>query len=419
MMETIIASADILIPRDCDMTKWSVVACDQFSSQPEYWEELEKMIGNAPSTLHMILPEAYLTRKNPQKEAKAIREAMRQYLSEELFLELPDSFLYLERKLPGGDVRKGLIGAVDLEAYSCEHNADSPIRATEDTVPERLPPRIEVRRSAPLEMPHIMVFLDDERKIVLDSLAAKKESFPRVYDFELNGGGGHITGWQITGYARETLKRDLADYENETMSRYPGEKPVCYAAGDGNHSLAAAKEYWEEEKKTGLTEEEFRKHPARFCLVELVNIHDNAVTFEPIHKVLFGTEAAAFFEEAAVFWQKAGDAVGRGKAIRLITAAGEKTITVRGMTIGQLIGEAESFCLNYCKAHGGTVDYIHNDETAINLGSRPDGAAVLLPRMEKAELFPSIIRSGPLPRKSFSIGHATEKRYYLECRKIK
>ena len=415
----IFAPADLLIPKECDMTGWSVVACDQFSSQPEYWDELERMIGSAPSTLHMILPEAYLERKDPQKEAEAIRETMQKYLRQGLFRELPDSYLYLERRLPGGGVRKGLIGAIDLEAYSCEPDADCPVRATEDTVPDRLPPRVEVRRSAPLEMPHIMVFLDDERRRVLDCLAAEKESLPCVYDFELNGGGGHITGWQITGPAKEALEQDLTDYERETADRYPGEKPVCYAAGDGNHSLAAAKKYWEEVKNSGLTEEELRKHPARFCLAELVNIHDDAVTFEPIHKVLFGTDASAFPAEAAAFWQTAGAETGPEKEIRLVTAAGEKTVTVRGLTIGQLIGEAESFCLSYCTAHGGTLDYIHNDETALLLGSRPDGAAVLLPRMEKAELFPSIVRSGPFPRKSFSIGHAAEKRYYLECRKIK
>jgi hypothetical protein len=287
-------------------------------------------------------------------------------------------------------------------------------------VEERLPPRVEVRRGAALEMPHIMVFIDDADKTVIEPLHEHTHSLEKLYDFDLNADGGHIRGWRVTGAVAETVEIDLDALANtETLTeKYGVAAPAIYAMGDGNHSLATAKKCWEEIKET-LSEKERETHPARFGLVELVNIHDEAISFQPIHRVIFDTDAAEFVSEAEKFLSQRGKAADTYHEISLVTAAQEQTVRIPGLTIGQLIAAAEDFCQSYISAHGGKVDYIHNDDTAIGMGRRENCAALLLPPMEKSELFPSIIRSGPFPKKSFSIGHAQDKRYYLECRKIK
>lgn len=393
-------TADILIPQGVDMGRWSCIACDQFTSEPEYWEEAERIVGGAPSTLRMMLPEAYLETRDSGSETKKIFAAMEKYLAQGLFRRLEDSFIYIERTLPSGAVRRGLLGAVDLEGYDWSSGAKTPVRATEGTVESRLPPRVKVRMAAPLEMPHIMVFVDDPEDTVIP-MAAGGES---VYDFDLMLGGGHIKGCRVHGRHAARVSEALDAVKN-------GE--IRFAMGDGNHSLAAAKRCWDEMKQN-LTEAERERHPARYALAELVNIHDEAVTFEPIHRVLFKINPADFLKAAE-------GALPRGKSGHEITvvAGGEKkTLIVPGFTIGQLIGEAELFCKSYISGHGGTMDYVHGDEEAASMAKGPGCAALLLPRMEKSELFPSVAKSGPFPKKSFSIGHARDKRYYLECRKI-
>ena len=417
-MEAIFRPADILLPADADMRRWSVVACDQFSSQPEYWDELDSFVADAPSTLRMILPEAYLERRDQFEEAEKIGAVMRGYLTGSVFRALPDSFVYVERTLAGGAVRRGLVGAIDLEAYDYSRDSLSPVRATEGTVPERLPPRVQVRRSAPLEMPHIMVFLDDKTDGVLGALREKREALPLLYDFDLNCGGGHLTGRQVSGEAAKALLASLDELELEERDKCAPAAPVIFAIGDGNHSLAAAKNCWEE-VKAALPPEAACSHPARFALVELVNIHDDGIGFEPIHRVLFGTKAEGFPDAAKAYFQQRALPDGSGHELRLITAEGEEKLRVKGLTIGQTIGAAEEFCQRYVAEHGGSIDYIHGDDIAEEMGRREGGAALLLPRMEKSELFPSIVRSGPFPKKSFSIGHAADKRYYLECRRLK
>lgn len=419
-MDRIFRPADVLLPADCDMTKWSVVACDQFTSEPEYWDRLDRFAGGAPSTLRLMLPEAYLETKDQFVEAEKINEYMRRYLDGGIFRELPQSYVYVERTLDSGVVRRGIVGVLDLEAYDYSKASQSPIRATEGTVEDRLPPRVRVRTGAPLEMPHIMVFIDDREDRVIEPLTQKKERLPKLYDFDLNCGGGHIRGWRVTGDEAAELEKAVDSLSDEEVLRkkYGGAAPAIFAMGDGNHSLATAKRCWEELKLT-LTPEERKDHPARFGMVELVNIHDAAISFEPIHKVIFGADTDAFMEEAKRFWQEHGGQAENVHVIRLVVGDREETINVPGLTIGRLIGAAEDFCQSYVSRHGGKVDYIHNDDTAIGMGRRARCAAVLLPRMEKNELFPSIIRSGPFPKKSFSIGHAQDKRYYLECRRIK
>ena len=419
-MKRIFDRADVLLPRDCDMTKWSVVACDQFSSQPEYWASREAETAGVPSTLHLMFPEAYLETRDQFAEAEKINAEMERYLSEGVFRTLPDSYVYLERTLRSGAVRRGLLGVLDLDAYDYSKGSTSPIRATEGTIESRLPPRVRVREGAALEMPHIMVFIDDPENGVMGLLDGMKGELPLLYDFDLCADGGHLRGWQVSGPAAEKLEAALDALADPAMlrARYGDAAPVTYAMGDGNHSLATAKKCWEAIKPT-LTEAERETHPARRSMVELVNIHDEAIGFEPIHKVLFETDPADFLKEAGeAFTELSGDAETE-HALRLLTAAGERTVTVRGLTIGQLIGAAEDVCQSYLTRHGGKIDYIHNDDTAVGMGRRPDGAAILLPRMEKGELFPSIVRSGPFPKQSFSIGHAQDKRYYLECRRIR
>jgi hypothetical protein len=418
-MKRIFDRADILLPQNCDMTKWSVVACDQFSSQPEYWAALEQANAGVPSTLHLMFPEAYLETRDQFAEAEKINAEMERYLAEGVFRTLPASYVYIERTLHGGEVRRGLLGVLDLDAYDYSKGSASPIRATEGTIESRLPPRVRVREGAALEMPHIMVFIDDPENGVMGLLDASKGDLPALYDFDLSAGGGHIRGWQVCGDAADALDRrldGLADPER-LREKYGAAAPAIFAMGDGNHSLAAAKKCWEELRPT-LTPEERETHPARFSLVELVNIHDEAIAFEPIHRVLFETDPAEFLETAALHFADRISPEG-GHTIRLLTATGERTLTLSGYTIGTLIADAEDLCQLYLTAHGGRIDYIHNDDTAAQLGTGAGCAALLLPRMEKTELFPSIIRTGPFPKKSFSIGRAEDKRYYLECRKIK
>ncbi len=416
----IFKAAEILLPKTADMTKWSVVACDQFSSQPEYWESLEKLTADVPSTLHLMLPEAYLETRDQFAEAVKINAEMEKYLAGDVFKALPECYIYVERTLASGAVRRGLMGVLDLERYDYSKTSASPIRATEGTVEDRLPPRVRVRRGAPLEMPHIMVFIDDWAQAVLQPLTEKKDSLPRLYDFPLNAGGGAVKGWMVSGKDAAELEKaiDSLGDTDRLRARYGEAAPAIYAMGDGNHSLATAKKCWEEFKPT-LSDAEKESHPARYSLVELVNIHDEAITFEPIHKVVFDTEPSEFIAQAEAFWASQSREGESFHSIRLVVGEAEKEIKVYGLTIGELIGKAEDFCQSYMAGHGGKIDYIHNDDTAVGMGRRDGCACVLLPRMEKGELFPSIICSGPFPKKSFSIGHAQDKRYYLECRKIK
>ncbi|MBE6914009.1 MAG: DUF1015 domain-containing protein [Ruminococcaceae bacterium] len=419
-MNRIFDRADMLLPKDCDMTKWSVVACDQFSSQPEYWAALERQCAGVPSALHLIFPEAYLEERDQFAEAEKINAEMDKYLAGDVFREVKDSYIYLERTLRGGVVRRGLMGVLDLDAYDYSPTSSSPIRATEGTVEDRLPPRVRVRKGAALEMPHIMVFIDDPNDTVMHGLTETKAGMPELYNFDLSADGGHICGWQVSGAVAERVELALDALGDPAMLRekYGDAAPAIYAMGDGNHSLATAKKCWEA-IRAELSEAERETHPARYSLVELVNIHDEAITFEPIHKVLFETDPAEFLDAAqAELGALAGDAKTKHE-MRILTAAGERSVTVYGMTLGRIIGAAEEFCQKYMAAHGGRIDYIHNDDTAIEMGRRSGGAAILLPKMEKSELFPSIVSSGPFPKKSFSIGHAQDKRYYLECRCIK
>lgn len=423
MNDKIFQPADILLPGVSDMRRWSVVACDQFTAEPEYWQAVDAMVGDAPSALRLILPEAWLERPEGVRAEERIRAAMQSYLDGGLFRTLPRAFVYTERTQPDGQIRRGLVGALDLEAYDFRSGSTAPVRATEGTVESRLPPRVRVRALAPLEMPHVMVLADDPDRSIIEPLAELAASLEKLYDFELMMGGGRIVGRLVAGEALRRTEAALSRLaEPEVLAgKYgaPGENPLLFAMGDGNHSLAAAKLWWEELKAT-LSEKERETHPARFGLVELVNIHDEAIDFEPIHRVLFDTDAAAFPGAAAAFWEALRGVEGVGSHTVTAAAGGSRRrYCVEGLTIGQLIAAADEFCAAYIKGHGGRVDYVHGGDTAGRLAAQPGCCAILLPAMDKSELFPSVIRSGAFPRKSFSIGTARDKRYYLECRRIR
>ena len=389
--------ADILLPRIDDMTKWSCIACDQFTAEPEYWREAERIVGSEPSTLRLMLPEAWLGVRDSAAETRKIYAAMKDYVNRGIFRTVEQSFIYVERTLPSGAVRRGLVGKLDLECYDWAPGSATPVRATEGTVESRLPARVEVRRGATLEMPHIMVFIDDPENAVIPSAAGGEE----LYDFELMLGGGRIRGSRVTGEAAERLTAALEAPEGS----------VRFAMGDGNHSLAAAKRCWEQIKRN-LPESELETHPARYALAEIVNIHDEAVTFEPIHRVLLETVPRGFIEEAAARLPR-----GKGQAVTLLAGRREMEIET-GMPLGALVALVDELLGDWRREHGGEPDYIHGDEEARALGGKPSSVGVLLPRLEKAELFPYITEHGPYPKKSFSIGHARDKRYYLECRAI-
>lgn len=389
--------ADILLPRAEDMTKWSCIACDQFTAEPEYWQEAERIVGSAPSTLRLMLPEAWLGVRDSAAETRKIYAAMQDYVNRDVFRTVAESFIYVERTLPSGAVRRGLVGKLDLECYDWAPGSATPVRATEGTVESRLPARVEVRRGAMLEMPHIMVFIDDPENTVIPSAAGGE----KLYDFDLMLGGGHLRGSRVSGEAAARLTEALEAPEGV----------VRFAMGDGNHSLAAAKRCWEQIKRT-LPESELETHPARYALAEIVNIHDEAVTFEPIHRVLLETVPRGFIEEAAARLPR-----GKGQAVTLLAGKREMEIET-GMPLGALVALVDELLGDWRREHGGEPDYIHGDDEARALGGKASSVGVLLPRLEKAELFPYITEHGPYPKKSFSIGHAKDKRYYLECRSI-
>ena len=420
MSKTAFSPANILLPRECGLTKWAVVACDQYTSQPEYWERVDKYVGDAPSTLRLILPESKLESDNVDQEIQKINHTMEQYLADGRLQELEDAMLLLERKLSNGKTRLGLLGKLDLEQYSYEKGSGTPIRATEGTVLSRIPPRMKVRRNAPIELPHIMVLIDDPQKEIIEPLAtdkAKKE-MSGVYMTSLMERGGRIAAHLLSKKQAEKVEDQLAalgDPQRFAETYHAEGKPVLvYAMGDGNHSLATAKACWEELKPT-LSPEEQLTHPARYALVELVNLYDDSLEFEAIHRVLFGTDASKWMQTAEVALASAD---GSGYAISLIAGSERRDILAKGASLGEAIAAMDTFCAAYLAESGGTVDYIHGDDEALELAAGDGCCGILMPRMDKAELFTSVLRSGPFPKKSFSIGLGADKRYYLECRKL-
>lgn len=400
--------ADILLPEHADMHRWSVIACDQFTSDAAYWRSVQDTVGDAPSTLRLMLPEFYLGKCDEAAATRGIQQTMHTYLDSGVFRTVPHSLVLVQRTLPSGAVRCGIVGALDLEAYDYAPDSVTPIRATEGTVASRLPARVRIRAAAALEMPHIMVFYADPEDAICREAQALADD--TLYDFDLMAGGGHICGRRIAGDAAGQLAAALC----ATGVGTDGAHPMRFAIADGNHSLAAARQCWLEKKKT-LSPEQAAADPARYALVELVNLHSPAVTFEPIHRVLFETDAANWLDAAE---RVLAAADGCGYAVTLLAGAQRRDILAHGSSLGEAISALDAFCASYMQAHGGRIDYIHGDDEAVDLAAGDGCCGILMPRMEKEELFTSVLRSGPFPKKSFSIGLGADKRYYLECRKL-
>ena len=377
------------------------------------------MVGSSPSTLHLVLPEVYLEQDDVGRRIAQINASMRAYLDSGLFYVLNDSYVYVERTVAPGRVRRGLVGKIDLEQYDYSADSRSLVRPTEGTVESRLPPRMRVREQAPLESPHIMVLVDDALHTVIEPLQKQKNAMEPLYDFDLMADGGHIAGWRVAG--------DLcAQVDAAMLFLLSGQQccrgvcrecapPMLIAVGDGNHSLATAKACWEK-IKPALSERERRVHPARYALAELVNLHDGALAFEPIHRVLFDVDPNSVLD--ALQKQLGACADGQGQVFTY--AAGGRTgrLVVANPPSPLAAGTLQGFIDGYLAAHGGAVDYIHGDDVVMELSKKPGTIGFLLPAMEKSQLFSAVREGGALPRKTFSMGHAYEKRFYLECRKI-
>ena len=409
---SVFQAADLLIPRREALADWAVIACDQFTSEPEYWQEVRERVGAAPSAYHVTFPEAELGQDDDARIA-AINAAMRAYLDSDLFRACPHSYVYVERTLLDGSVRRGVVGVIDLEAYDHSPKAATPIRATERTVVERIPPRVKIRKGAAMELSHVLLLCDDGEDTVLGGLTARRDSLPPLYDFPLMQGGGRIRGWLVRGADADALDRAVAAYQAAMEARYQalGIPPIFYAVGDGNHSLATAKACWEA-KKAAEPALAGTEHPARYAMVELENIHDDSQRFEPIHRLITGTSPAALLADLSAVCAPEGYPVryfsgGEAGEIRLNPA------------LGQLpVGILQTFLDSWLESHPGKIDYIHGDDVAQRLGSREGAVSFLLPAIPKGDLFRGIAMDGVLPRKTFSMGHAREKRYYLEARRI-
>lgn len=416
-------SANILLPVNLTQN-WPVIACDQFTSQPQYWAKVRENVGTDPSALHIILPEIEL---NGEYESRIIQinQTMEKYLQDGIFKEYTNAFVYVERTLVNGKVRKGVIGAVDLDDYDYSADATSNIRATEKTVVERIPPRKKIRQNAPIELPHILLLCDDAKKLLIESVTAVKDQLPLLYDFDLMEDGGHISGWLLQGKPAAAFEQQMAAYVERTQAKYSslGKEPMLFAVGDGNHSLATAKACYEALKeKCGA--EAVSDHPARYALVELENIHDEAQEFEAIHRILTGVEPEELLEalqkECCVAAPKETEAAVEAIGIPVNWYSKEKHGTIYlDPAKGQLaVGILQNFLDAYLESTEGEIDYIHGDDALQELANKDNAIGFLLPAMEKGQLFPGIIMDGVLPRKTFSMGHAREKRYYMEARKI-
>jgi len=414
MKNKVFYPADILLPKK-DFEKFSVVACDQYTSEPEYWDKVEEIVGDFPSAYKITLPEIYLSDKDGvDRRIAAINAEMEKYLCGDVFNEYKNAFIYVERRLACGKIRKGVVGAVDLEAYDYRKGSKFPIRATEGTVLERIPPRVKIRRDASMELPHVMLLIDDAENRVITACAGNTEK--TVYDFELMQNGGHIKGSLVseTGIAQ---LYDALDYLCGD-----DEYPFLFAVGDGNHSLATAKECWEQKKRRaaddGITLGE--DDPARYALVEVVNIHDPALEFEPIYRVVFGADPKALIAEMKAYFEESGTGGAKPQVIEYISTVESGSYTIENPGYNLPVGSLQSFLDEYKAAHPEIeVDYIHGIETVKSLCKAENTIGFIFEGMGKGELFETIKADGVLPRKTFSMGEANDKRYYTEGRRIK
>lgn len=418
MNSTAFHNGNILIPdENIDMKKWAVIACDQYTSEPEYWEAVKAQVGDAPSALELILPEIYLEDDNVEQRIDSIHSKMKKALGDGVFKEYKDAMIYVERVQSNGILRKGIIGVIDLEKYDFSKGSSSEVRATEATVIERIPPRIKVRQGAPLELPHIMILIDDPEESVIE--AVDKTAAKKLYDTELMQNGGSISGYLLDEAAQEKIDSALsalADPESFNKKYGLTDSPVLlYAMGDGNHSLATAKEFYEQLKRDN-PDKDMTAHPARYALAEIVNLHSDALKFEAIYRLVYDvdndglisglTESLGLSEEPAEQW------------IDIVCGGNEKKLYIHKPTSNLSVGSLQNYLDGYIKTNCGKIDYIHGIDNVKSLAEKHGGIAFILPDMDKSQLFPTVIKDGALPRKTFSMGHADDKRFYIEARNI-
>ena len=398
---------DILLPNVADPGKFAVVSCDQFTSQRDYWTKLADFVGDAPSALKLIFPEVYLEDGDDDARIADINATMRRYLSDGTFKTLKDSFVLVRRQTAYGYTRLGIVAPVDLEEYSYVHPTNATIRATEGVVSNRIPPRLKIRKDAPIELPHVMLLLDDRDKQVIEPFYKKRDSLEKLYDFELNMNGGHLTGWRLD--AAEVLSV-LDRYAESIKGMYGVDTDFVFAVGDGNHSLATAQAHWNEVKKT-LSPEERENHPARFALAEIENLHCDGIVFEPIHRFVFGVDDADF-----VLYMSG--ALKGSDRLKMFTTNMSYSIAVNDNS-AEAIAEIQTAIDAYVASHpDSSVDYIHGLEHLHSVADTSDGVAVEMPCIAKEELFGYVVEHGNLCRKAFSMGEAEEKRYYYEAKSI-
>ena len=410
---------NILLPKNTDMTKWSVVACDQYTSEPEYWNSVREIVGSNPSTLNLTLPEIYLEESDVEERIKKINQNMEELVNMDFFNEYSDSMIYLERTQEDGKVREGLMGIVDLEDYSYEKGSQTLIRATEKTVIERIPPRVKVRENALLELPHIMILIDDEKKNIIESLKNKVTESDIVYDFDLMKNGGHIKGYLLNNETMDEVDdrlKCLADkdyFENKYGVKDKG--ILLFAMGDGNHSLATAKACYENLKKE--IGEKALSSKSRYALVELVNLHSDALEFEAINRVIFNTDKDKLLNSLKEYYTINKER--NGQEFRVVTDSIDEAWYIENPKSNIAVGSIQMFLDDYLKDNVGKIDYIHGEDVTKSLASKDNNVGFIFDAMAKEDLFKTVILDGALPRKTFSMGHANDKRYYLEARKIK
>lgn len=418
-MSTAFKSADILLPKSADMEKWAVVACDQYTSEPEYWADVENITKGAKSAYNLILPEVFLEDSDVDDRIEKIHENMEQYLSDETFEEYKDSLIYIERVQSDGKIRAGIIGALDLEEYDYHKGSDSQVRATEATVVERIPPRLKVRNGAKIELPHIMILIDDREKAVIEPLSDKKENMKKLYDFSLMKNGGAISGYLLSDDMKDKIFEELdklADLDKFNEKYGLNEtSPLVYAMGDGNHSLATAKEYYEQLKREN-PDKDLSNHPARYALVEIVNLHSPALEFEAIHRIVTGIDRADILSKMICELDLTEDK--SEQKIQIMQDGQLKDMYIHKPTSKLTVGSLQNFLDKYLAENSGKIDYIHGIDVLKKLSMAEDSVGFILPDMGKEELFPTVICDGALPRKTFSMGHAEDKRFYIEARKI-
>ena len=413
----VIYPGEFLLPADSSgLTEWACVACDQYTSQPRYWQEARLLAGSRPSALNLILPECELDQA--AERVPQIHQTMRDYLERGMLVPaVRNGFVLTERNTSSG-ARVGLVALLDLECYDPARGSRSLVRATEGTIESRVPPRMAVRRGAPLELSHVLMLMDDPMHSVVEPLFAKRDRLIKLYDFPLMMGGGHLTGYAVTHPADIRAVYDALD---GLRARLDPEDPLLFAIGDGNHSLAAAKACWEEVKR-GLAPEETVSHPARFAMVELENIRDDALRFEPIHRVLFGCDGDTLLDELAAFAAEKGATLAAGPGgqdLLCVYEGKEVALSVSGSPYSLAVGTLQAFLDCWLESHPTVrLDYIHGEETVRALAAGENVTGFLLPTPSKDALLPTVRREGALPRKTFSMGSANEKRYYMEARQL-